>query len=50
MAVQSNSMSDKIVRAQVALKTGQLANYAPAKSVDPEKPQRPSSWGPAMRI
>jgi hypothetical protein len=50
MTVQTNSTSDKIARAEAALKSGLLSNYGPAKSSNGADTKTPNSWGPAMRI
>lgn len=50
MTVQKNSTLDKIARAEAALKSGLLANYVPAKSLNGANTKTPTSWGPAMRI
>jgi len=50
MTVQTNSTLDKIARAEAALKSGLLTNYAPAKPPTPADKKTPSSWGPAMRV
>jgi hypothetical protein len=49
MKVQKASVVSKIARAEAALKSGQLANYAPAKPLKTRDTKIPMSWGPAMR-
>jgi len=49
MTMQTNSTLDKIARAGAALKSGLLANYAPAKSSNSGDTKITMSWGPAMR-
>ena len=50
MTVQTNSTLDKIARAEAALKSGLLTNYASAKPSNPADTKVTTSWGPAMRI
>lgn len=47
--MQNKSISNKIARAESALKSGHLANYAPAKSLNSPDTKMPKSWGSAMR-
>ena len=49
MTLQKSSLSEKIARAETALKSGVLNNYAPAASANSSEPKTPMSWGPAMR-
>ncbi len=50
MELNKDTVQSKLARVQAALKSGGLANYQPAKSVNGSalKPER--SWGPAMRV
>lgn len=48
MKVQMSSLSERITRAEAAMKSGVLKDYAPAASANDANPT-PMSWGPAMR-
>jgi hypothetical protein len=50
MTAQQTSISEKIARAEAALKSGLLDNYAPAASANTaEEEKSVTSWGSAMR-
>jgi len=50
MTVQQTSISDKIVHAEAALKSGLLKNYPPAVTANaPDTKKLMTSWGSAMR-
>ena len=50
MTAQQTSISDKIARAEAALKSGLLDNYAPVSSANSaETKKSTTSWGSAMR-
>jgi hypothetical protein len=46
----TKSLSEKVVRAQTALKAGKLENHPTVKSHDAADKQAVSSWGPMMRV
>jgi hypothetical protein len=46
---ERTSISDRIAHAEAALKSGLLADYAPATSVSGTATKVQLSWGPAMR-
>jgi hypothetical protein len=50
MTTKTNSILEKIARAEAASKIGLLANYAPAKSSNTADNKITMSWGPAMRV
>ena len=49
MTAQQPSMSDKLAKAEDALKAGLLNDYAPAVAATAAGPKPPTSWGSAMR-
>lgn len=46
----TNSVSQKIARAQIALKAGKLENHSAVKSQNAADKKAVSSWGPMMRV
>jgi hypothetical protein len=49
MTMQQTSISDKIARAEAALKSGLLNDYAPAVSASDTDPKTTTSWGSSLR-